>query len=97
MAIVLNATWTAKAGSEHIILDVLRNLVPASRAEEGNLYYQAYQDPAQPTVFRIFEVYENKAALDAHAGYDHFKEWVIGRALPALEERDREFYETLDF
>lgn len=97
MAFVCSATWTAKPGSEEIVLGALSNLSPASRTEEGNIYYQAYQDPAQPRIFRIFEVYKDEAAFKAHAEYDHFKEWALGTAIPELETRERDFYETLDF
>lgn len=97
MAVVLNATWIAKEGNEGIVLEALRHLSPASRNEEGNLYYQAYQDPEQPLVFKIFEIYKDQDAVTAHTEYEHFKTWALGQAIPALETRQRDFYETLDF
>ncbi|KRE25757.1 putative quinol monooxygenase [Agromyces sp. Soil535] len=97
MALVLSATWIAKAGEEQTVLDALRNLSPASREEPGNLYYQAYQDPEEPRVFRIFEIYRDEDAVTAHTQYAHFQTWAAGKAIPALEERRREFYQTLDF
>jgi quinol monooxygenase YgiN len=97
MAFVCSATWVAKEGSAHIVEEALRHLSPASRTEEGNIYYQAYQDPEQPNTFRIFEVYRDEAAFKAHAEYDHFKEWALGKAVPELEVRQRDFYETFDF
>jgi len=97
MALVLSATWIAKAGEEQTVLDALRNLSPASREEPGNLYYQAYQDPEEPRVFRIFEIYRDEDAVTAHTQYEHFQTWAAGQAIPALEERRREFYQTLDF
>lgn len=97
MAIVLSATWIAKAGNEEIVREALEHLAPASRTEEGNIYYQAYQDPAAPTIFRIFEVYTDDDAVKAHTEYEHFTTWALGQAIPALEERRREFYQTLDY
>lgn len=97
MAIVLSATWTAKPGEEQTVLDALRNLAPPSREEPGNLFYQAYQDPEEPAVFRIFEIYADEDAVTAHAQYEHFQTWAVGQAIPALAERRREFYRTLDF
>ncbi|TQL48414.1 quinol monooxygenase YgiN [Homoserinimonas aerilata] len=97
MAIVLSATWIAKEGSEETVREALEHLAPASRTEEGNIYYQAYQDPAEPRVFRIFEVYKDDAAVKAHTEYEHFTQWAAGQAIPALEERKRDFYETLDY
>lgn len=97
MAVVLNATWIAKPGNEELVREAIEHLSPESRAEPGNIYYQAYQDPAEPTVFRIFEIYTDDDAVKAHAEYDHFKTWALGQAIPALVERRREFYQTLDY
>ncbi len=97
MAFVCSATWIANDGEAETVRSALEQLSPASRTEEGNLYYQAYQDPAEPNTFRIFEVYTDEAAFKAHAEYDHFKTWALGQAIPALKERVRDFYETLDF
>ncbi|MFM1950350.1 MAG: hypothetical protein RL418_37 [Actinomycetota bacterium] len=97
MAFVCSATWVAKEGHAHLVDEALQHLSPASRTEEGNLYYQAYRDPENPNTFRIFEVYRDEAAFKAHAEYDHFKQWALGQAVPALEVRQRDFYETLDY
>lgn len=97
MAFVCNAIWVAKPGSEGLVQEALRQLSPASRAEVGNLYYQAYQDPEEPRVFRIFEIYVDEDAFKAHGQYDHFTQWAVGSAIPELEDRRREFYQTLDF
>ncbi len=97
MAIVLSATWTAKPGEERTVLEALANLAPPSRQEPGNLFYQAYQDPAEPAVFRIFEIYTDQEAVTAHTQYEHFQSWAVGQAIPALADREREFYQTLDF
>lgn len=97
MAFVCAATWVAKEGEAGTVAEALKHLSPASRTEEGNIYYQAYQDPAEPNTFRIFEVYTDEAAFKQHAEYDHFTEWALGVAIPVLEVRHRDFYETLDF
>lgn len=97
MAFVCSATWIANEGEAETVRDALEKLSPASRTEEGNLYYQAYQDPSEPNVFRIFEVYTDEAAFKKHATYPHFEQWALGQAIPALETRQRDFYETLDF
>jgi quinol monooxygenase YgiN len=97
MAFVCSATWVAKEGKAHIVAEALKKLSPASRTEVGNLYYQAYQDPSVPNTFRIFEVYSSEDAFKAHAESEHFKDWAIGQAIPELEVRQREFYETLEF
>jgi quinol monooxygenase YgiN len=97
MALVLSATWIAKAGEEATVLEALKHLSPASREEPGNLYYQAYQDPEEPSIFRIFEIYADQDAVTAHTQTPHFAQWATGQAIPALEERRRDFFQTLDF
>lgn len=96
MAFVCSATWTAKPGEEETVSDALAKLSIASRQEPGNLYYQAYRSPEEPSVFRIFEVYRYEAAFEAHIRYPHFEQWALGQAVPALATRERAFYETLD-
>lgn len=97
MAFVCSATWTAKPGEEETVRDALAQLSPASRAEPGNLYYQAHQDPQEPGIFRIFEVYVDEDAFKAHGTYPHFEKWALGQGIPALETRQRDFSTTLDF
>ena len=97
MAFVCSATWIARRGEEDTVRKALERLSPASRNEPGNLYYQAYQSPDEPSIFRIFEVYADEDAFKAHATYPHFEQWALGQAIPVLETRQRDFYETLDF
>ena len=73
MAYVVSATWTAQPGKEDVVLDAIEKLTPPSREEPGNLFYQAYQDPAEPSVFRLFEIYDDEEAYAAHGASDHFK------------------------
>ena len=96
MAIVLKATWTANDGFEDIVLDALERLSPLSREEQGCLLYQAYRDPAEPRMFHIFEIYDDEAAVEAHGASEHFGTYALGQAIPVLESRQREFFETID-
>jgi quinol monooxygenase YgiN len=95
MAYVVAATWTAQPGQEAVVLDAIEKLTPLSRAEPGNRYYQAYQDPAEPGVFRLFEVYDDEAAYRAHGESEHFAAFGSGQAIPVLANRERAFYETI--
>ena len=96
MAVVLKATWTANAGAEHVVLEALEKLSPASRAEPGCRFYQAYRDPAEPRVFHIFEIYDDEAAVEAHGASEHFQAYALGQAIPVLESRARELFQTID-
>ena len=95
MAYVVSATWTAQPGKENIVRDAIEKLTPPSRQEPGNRFYQAFQDPAEPLVFRLFEVYDDEEAYAAHGASEHFAEYGHGLAIPALANRERAFYETI--
>ncbi|RYP84020.1 antibiotic biosynthesis monooxygenase [Nocardioides guangzhouensis] len=95
MAYVVSATWTAEPGQEAVVLDAIQKLTPPSREEAGNVFYQAYQDPAEPLVFRLFEIYEDEEAYAAHGSSPHFKEFGLEQAIPVLATRERAFYSTI--
>jgi len=96
MGYVVTALWECAPGHEDVVRDAVDRLTPLSRAEPGNRYYQAYQDPAEPTVFRLFEVYDDEAAYAAHGSSDHFATYGFGQAIPVLVRRERAFFHTLD-
>jgi quinol monooxygenase YgiN len=96
MAYVVSAVWTAKPGKEDFVRDVILQLTPLSRAEPGCRFYQPHSDPAEPGVFRLFEIYDDEAAYKAHADSEHFQRLALGQAIPELETRERAFYETFE-
>ncbi|GAA1947644.1 putative quinol monooxygenase [Nocardioides panacihumi] len=95
MAYVVSATWTAQPGKEDVVRDAIEKLTPPSRMEPGNRFYQAFQDPAEPLVFRLFEIYDDEQAYLAHGASEHFTEYGHGQAIPVLANRERAFYETI--
>ena len=95
MAYVVAATWTCEPGKEGVVRDAIERLTPPSRAEEGNVFYQAYQDPSDTSVFRLFEIYDDEDAYAAHGASDHFKQYALEQAIPVLADRERAFYETI--
>ncbi len=95
MAYVVTAVWTAQPGQEDVVRDAIEKLTPISREEPGNRFYQAYQDPEEPTVFRLFEIYDDEDAYRAHGESAHFQEIGFGQAIPVLAGRERAFYETI--
>ena len=95
MAYVVSATWTAQQGQEGVVLDAIEQLTPPSREEAGNRFYQAYQDPAEPGIFRLFEIYDDEAAYAAHGASDHFRKFALEQAIPVLATRERAFFQTI--
>lgn len=95
MAYVVSAIWTAQPGQEGVVRDAIDQLTPPSREEPGNRFYQAFQDPAEPLVFRLFEIYDDEAAYAAHGASEHFRQFALEQAIPVLANRERAFYETI--
>jgi quinol monooxygenase YgiN len=94
MAYVVLARWVARPGEEHAVAAAIEKLIEPSRAEPGNLMYQAHRDPADPRVFLLYEQYTDEAAYTAHGESPHFQRHGFGDAVPRLEARERSFYET---
>ncbi|MEI6224477.1 MAG: putative quinol monooxygenase [Deltaproteobacteria bacterium] len=95
MAFVVIATWKARPGEEARIREVIARMTPLSRAEAGNLFYQAQVSPKDPLTFVLYEQYVNEAAYEAHKATPHFQEHVVARALPWLESRNVVTLETI--
>ncbi|MGR2751909.1 putative quinol monooxygenase [Agromyces arachidis] len=91
MAYVCTALWVARDGEAGTVRDLVRELVAASRAEPGNLAYHAAESNDEPGTFRLFEVYADEAAFEAHAASDHFRRLALDGAVPLLEHRERAF------
>jgi quinol monooxygenase YgiN len=89
VTIVLAVTWVAAEGEADAVEHILRQLQPLSRAEPGCLQYDVHVESAVPGTFFIFERYADQAALEAHAASSHFKELVLGQAVPRLASRER--------
>jgi quinol monooxygenase YgiN len=95
MAFVLVAKWTAVEGAEDRVAELLQELQGPSREEPGCRFYQPCRDPENGRAFLIFEIYDDRAALDAHGASEHFQRLAAGEAFALLESRERLFYETL--
>jgi quinol monooxygenase YgiN len=96
MAYVVCAKWTAKEGQEGRLAEICEEMTEPSRAEPGNVYYQANRSVENPRLFFLYELYEDEGGYEAHMASDHFTRLVKEEAIPnILESREREFYETL--
>ena len=89
MEFVVIAQYRARAGEEARVGTALGEMVEPSRAEPGNLDYQVFRDPKDPSLFVLFERYADEGAFDAHRATPHFATWLAGQVLPALDNRIR--------
>ena len=96
MTVALIVKWVASPGAHDDIADVLRTMRERSLSEPGCLSYDVYQSSEDPHEFMLVERYRDQAAVTEHTETAYFKEYVLGRALPALESRQRGFYKPLE-
>jgi quinol monooxygenase YgiN len=95
MAYVVSALWRAQEGEEGRIARIIEELTEPSRAEPGNLFYQAHRSLDDPRLFYLYEQYVDESGYQAHQESEHFQRLVVGEAIPHLESRERAFYETM--
>lgn len=96
MAYVLVARMTARDGEQDRAAELIGRLAAASRQEPGNVHYIAHRDPEDPKVFLMYEQYRDKAAFEEHGATEHFQAIGPGELFGLMENRERNFYETLD-
>jgi autoinducer 2-degrading protein len=95
MPLTLAVTWVAQPGNEARVAEILRRMMPLSRAEPGCLHYSAHQSPDDPRRFFLFEQYADEAAFAEHSASEHFQTWIAGEAIPLLASRERVQYTPL--
>lgn len=74
--ITIVATGRVRDGSFEALEAIVRELVGASRSEEGNVSYDFYTDLTDPAKFTFIEVWRDQAAIDSHNATAHFQGFV---------------------
>jgi quinol monooxygenase YgiN len=82
------------AGTVRAPLETLAALKPhmlamltASRAEDGCLEYSYGEDVAEPGLIRVFEVWRDQAAVEAHFKTSHMATWRAAGASLGISDR----------
>ena len=68
----------------------MQAMLAASRAEDGCLEYAYAEDVAEPGLIRVFEVWRDQAAIDAHFQTPHMAAWRA--AWPQFGVSDRRLF-----
>lgn len=92
---VVAAQYYAKEGKADEIAAILQKMIPISRAEPGCALYTVNRSLEDPRKFLLYEQYRDKAGYEAHMATDAFKENILGKVVPMLESRVRDFYEVV--
>jgi quinol monooxygenase YgiN len=71
----------------------METMLAASRAEDGCITYSYAEDVAEPGLVRVFEVWRDQAALDAHFQTAHMAAWRGAGASFGVSDRKLFAYE----
>ena len=93
---VVAAQYTVQEGKEKAVIDILRKMIPISRAEPGCKLYMVNQSPENPRKLLLYEQYVDKSGYEAHMATTAFKDNILGKVVPMLESRNRDFYEVVE-
>lgn len=70
--ILINVKFHVKPDHADTFLSDIAWYTNATRAEEGNIFFDWYRDPADPSQFILIEGFHDDAAA-AHVNSDHFQ------------------------
>lgn len=73
MAITITAILKAHPGKEDELRQVLDEVIPPSRQEEGCLTYVLHESIDAPGTFVFYEKYRDETALNAHINSSHYQ------------------------
>lgn len=74
--LILIAKFTTKPGCREQLIEMAKDAIGPSRAEEGCIIYDFLQDPFELDSFTFYEKWRSREDLDLHFGEPHFKEFA---------------------
>jgi quinol monooxygenase YgiN len=93
---VVAAQYYAKEGKADEIAEILKKMISISRAEPGCALYTVNRSVDDSRKFLLYEQYYDKSGYEAHMATEPFKENILGKVVPMLESRVRDFYEVVE-
>ncbi|HEV2630901.1 MAG TPA: putative quinol monooxygenase [Pseudolabrys sp.] len=96
MSYIVTARWRPRAGETAAIEAILRELAAAIRDEPGNVSFTVHRARDDTRDIFLHEVYKSEEAFKAHREMQHFKTFVLQRAVPLLEQREIRMWSVAD-
>jgi len=87
--LIVTAFWEVNSGEEAVVAALLKDFLPQARREPGVKEFQIHQNTAKPSEFFFYEVFRGDAAFAEHQQTAHFKNIILGQAIPKLARRER--------
>jgi uncharacterized protein len=81
------ARYTVTFGNELEVASLLNQLADATRAEPGNLSFDAYRQFDDEREVVLLERYASLEAFAAHRATGHYNDLVLGQIVPRLDSR----------
>jgi quinol monooxygenase YgiN len=72
----------------------MAKVIAASRAEAGCLVYSYAGDIGEPGLFRVYEEWGSREAIEAHFATAHMREWQTVRETLGFHDRSVTAFET---
>jgi quinol monooxygenase YgiN len=88
--LIVTAFWEVNSGEEGAVAALLKDFLPQAQREPGVREFQIHQNVAKPREFFFYEVFAGEAAFAEHQQTDHFKNIIVGQAIPKLAKRERQ-------
>lgn len=92
--IVIAGTVRLPEANRDQAMAAMRNMIEASRAEDGCLDDSYAFDVLDPGLVRVFELWRDQAAFDRHIAAPHLNEWRASWAALGIGERQLLAYQA---
>ena len=89
-SLVVTAFWEVNPGEEEAVANLLKDFLPQAQREPGVKEFQIHQNLADPRKYFFYEVFAGEAAFSDHQKSAHFKNIIVGQAIPKLARRERQ-------
>jgi quinol monooxygenase YgiN len=93
--LVVTAFWQVNPGEEAAVAGLLKQFLPQAQQEPGVKEFQIHQNTARTNEFFFYEVFADDAAFAEHQQTRHFKDIIVGQAVPKLAKREREQFRLI--
>ena len=88
-SLVVTAFWEVNSGEEGAVADLLKDFLPRAQQAPGVKEFQIHQTIAKPLDFFFYEVFAGEAAFADLQQTPHFRNIIVGQAIPKLAKRER--------
>lgn len=94
MSVVIAGTVRVPPENLEAFRPHMQAMLAGSRAEDGCLEYSYAVDVAEPGLIRVFEVWRDEAALQAHFQTPHMATWRAAWPQFGVSDRNLRLYEV---